>query len=94
MIEFENDARWDAEQVSVLLWATRDRERIKCLVRGEALDGQFGSGKNEQERLAAFTDNRAMIEGRIRDKIESGHLERDPDGLVPWQVVLLPADLQ
>jgi hypothetical protein len=94
MIEFEQETHWDAEQIAVTLWAKRDDERIKCLVRGEALDERFGTTKNAPDRLDAFRDNRAMIEDRLRAKIENGRFERDPDGVVTWQVVLLPSDLE
>lgn len=94
MVEFEQDAHWDDEQIAMTFWARRGGERIKCLVRGEALDERFGTTTDSRDRLAAFRDNRAMIEDRIREKIENGRFERDPDGLVTWQVVILPSDLQ
>lgn len=94
MIHFDGSCEWSDEHIAVVTWATgSDGVRIKCLVRGEALDDRFGSDGNASERLRVFQENRSTIEDALRRRLNSGHFEREPSGVVPWQVVLTAADL-
>ncbi|HEV7369052.1 DUF1488 family protein [Arenibaculum sp.] len=95
MINFDSSCEWSDAHLAVVTWATDgDGVRYKILVRGEALDEAYGTEATASERLRAFVENRGTIEDRVRPKIDQRQVEREPEGIAPWQVVILPSDLR
>lgn len=71
-IEFFERGFWDLDRACVLLPASVDGERLRCVVYQDYLTSPLVEPANEEKAMSLFNDQRTSIESTLRQRIEAG----------------------